>query len=564
MIFSLPLQSLSSEELNTWTVAAEEFVFTKGQTDNSVTKGIGETVPKSILENLNRYFVRNIRPGEELERKRYDLRKKRQDLYLQLSSQYQKRDSLFLSYSGKKLEKQKAEQNKKIAEIEKKINDNLEELKSAEAEEKSRIENELKKIEDKKSPEERRLKDGRESKDGESLKGESLKKSGSASMSSFFKNIISNETAVVKSEEIKLYMDKSESLFQPSDEAKKQGYESPIFNEEMCENGINSYLTGSISIYGNYISVTVTVYLYPGAKKIGTVTEVGNVNDIEFLASSIVTQLIPMLTNSMPVTLNFKINQGIGFDSVNLYIDDILQKTDGKNLIIDSGVHSFQIVADGYKSLSTSYYFEGDTKYNIEINLEEKNEGSVFVNLKKPVIGSLYTNGVLSEKINDSQSKIIINGSKVLGEFISEDGRTDFFYIPEKLYYDENYVEINPKPIDRGAYIEKRRKWMYGSYSAFMISLIPVFITQGTFLNQKKLYYDGIIDYETAVGWQTAANVCAGISIGLGVFWGIELVRYLVSANSVLPEKAKQGEEIEFGNIDYGGGINNNTKNEKY
>ena len=36
------------------------------------------------------------------------------------------------------------------------------------------------------------------------------------------------------------------------------------------------------------------------------------------------------------------------------------------------------------------------------------------------------------------------------------------------------------------------------------------------------------------------------------MFWGIELVRYLISANSVLPEKAKQGDAIEFTNtIDY-------------
>ena len=138
------------------------------------------------------------------------------------------------------------------------------------------------------------------------------------------------------------------------------------------------------------------------------------------------------------------------------------------------------------------------------------------------------------------QQKIKINGQQVLGEFINEDGKTSFFYIPEKLFYDENYVKINPKPIDRAEKIDKRRKWMYGAYSGFMISLIPTFITRGILDNKTQAYKDGHIPYKEYFGWYTTYNVFSGISIGLAVFWGFELVRYLISANSVLPETAKQ------------------------
>ena len=444
------------------------------------------------------------------------MRQKRQSLYLQLSSEYQKRDALFLSYSGKKLEKKIKESEEEIAKINKQIDDNLEELKKAEKA--SQTISEIKEVvED----------DGRPISETEK-------------MSSFFKNIVSNEKLVIKSEKIKLYNNDSTSLFTPSEEAVKRGYESTYFAEEMYSKSINSLITGTISSYGNYISISVDLYGYPGAKKIGSVMEIGSTNEMELITSSIVRQLIPLLTNSMPVEVTFDIEPTVPIKDVQIYIDDILQKTNENKIVINSGVHSFQIAAKGYKSLSTSYYFEGNVAYNIEIKLEEKKEGTVNLQLAKALSGNLYTNGLMSEKIDDQRYKIKINGQQVLGEFINEDGKTAFFYIPEKLFYDENYVKINPKPIDRAEKIDKRRKWMYGAYSGFMISLIPTFITRGILDNKIQAYKDGHIPYKEYVGWNTTYNVFAGISIGLAVFWGFELVRYLISANSVLPETAKQ------------------------
>ena len=46
--------------------------------------------------------------------------------------------------------------------------------------------------------------------------------------------------------------------------------------------------------------------------------------------------------------------------------------------------------------------------------------------------------------------------------------------------------------------------------------------------------------------WQTATNVTRFITIGCGVFWGYELVRYLIAANSVLPQNARAAKEENF------------------
>ena len=112
--------------------------------------------------------------------------------------------------------------------------------------------------------------------------------------------------------------------------------------------------------------------------------------------------------------------------------------------------------------------------------------------------------------------------------------------------YDGSYVTIKPKPMDRMAYIDSRRIWMYASYSLFMISLIPAFYTDGAFRNKLKLYNEKQLDYETAYKWQNAYNISRIVAVGCGVLWGYELVRYLIAANKVLPQNARTGKASEF------------------
>ena len=96
------------------------------------------------------------------------------------------------------------------------------------------------------------------------------------------------------------------------------------------------------------------------------------------------------------------------------------------------------------------------------------------------------------------------------------------------------------------SYIDKRRKWMYGAYSLLIVSLIPTFYTYGNFQNQVTLYNNNLTEYYTASRWQDASNITRLISIGCGIFWGYELVRYMLAANTVLPQTARQGDPEQF------------------
>lgn len=512
-------------ETGKWVIAAQKFQYTRGQSEGAVQSGVSEMLPSAILENLNRSLQRNVMPDEQLERNLYKLRTERQSLYLQLSSEYKKRDALVLEhYSDSKLKSAIKTEEKKIKEIQDKIDANLKDLKE--------------------QTEEATLKMNLIS--NQTVKNDDEELSEFEKFRQLFKNIFVKDKSLYTPETIAFYRNDSASLFKPSENAVKAGITSGTFEKEVVSAGINSLIVGSITGYGDYISVSAELFLYPGAKSAGIVTEIGSTNDMELISSSIAMQLLPLITNAMPVELIIAIFPATAAANSEIYIDDVLQSNDTNNLILDSGVHNIQFISKNYRTAGTSYYFEGNKRYSIQVNFEELKIGNIQIGLKKNIPGEIYANGVKAIPVTDTKSQISIDGNAILGEFIAENGETSFYYIPKKNVLDGNFVKINPKPMDRMSYIDTRRKWMYGAYSVFMLSLIPAFYTDGQFKNKYQLYNKGQIDYSEAHAYQTAMNITRGIAIGCGVFWGYELVRYLIAANSVLPQKAKRGPATEF------------------
>lgn len=521
LFFSVFLPAIFGAENAKWTIAAQKFDFAKGQSDSSINRALSETIPVSILEKLNKNLERNVLPDEIYSRKSKELLKSRQSLFLQLSSAYQKRDALFLeNISQKALEKKIKEEEKNIREIQKKIDDNLQEQNELIL----KTENQISQI------------------DNEDL---SINKNSEFELyKKLFKNIFHKEESIIQKEQIVFYQNDFSVFYQPSEKTKNSSPLSKEFAEEIYSKNINTLLTGIISKYEDYLSVKVEVILYPNAKVIGSFLEIGSIDDLEFIASSLANQIVPSLTNSMPVKVNVKINPEELQNNTKIYIDDVLFKS-SESFILESGVHNIQFVAENFQTVGTDYYFEGNTQYLIEVNLKEKQDGQITLALVKPVFGDIFANGQGVEKETNRKSRILINGNEILGQFLSEDGETAFFYIPQKQLTENNFVSINPKPFDREKYIDSRRKWMYGSYSLLIVSLIPTFISLGDFQNVVELYQTGKMSYVDAKKVQDRTNICSAISIGCGVFFVFELIRYFYAANSVLPQKVKNVPETK-------------------
>ena len=503
-----------------WVIAAQKFIYARGQTKNAVTSNIEETIPINILEKISRSLERNIMPNERFERENYKLRTERQSLYLQLSSEYKKRDSLVLNnYSDMRMKSELKAEEKKIKQIQEKLEKNI-------AEQKEKYE---------KAEAQMHLAAGEVDDD------DNVELNEAELVKNLIKNIFEQSEDLITEENIALYKDSVESLFKTTVKVKETDYTEPLFEKEVVSSGINGLITGQITSYGDFISVAVDLYNYPGAKKIGSVMEVGEIKELDLITSEISRQILPMIVNTLPVKFVFSIEPEEAKEKLSIYVDDVLQKMENDTVSLDSGIHRIQFVSEGYKSAGVTYFFEGNKKYNIEVKFERPVIGHIQLQLKNELSGNIYANAEPALKFDDRNSQISINGNTILGEFITEDNETAFFYIPKKQTFDGSAVSLNPKPRDRMEYVNTRRKWMYGAYTVFMISLIPTFYTFGNFQINKDLYSKQQIDFETAKRWQTASNISSTISICCGVFWGIELIRYLVAANSVLPQNVKPG-----------------------
>lgn len=509
-----------------WIVAAQSFEINDNK--DYVKNSLCDFFPSAILENLGSSLNRNVVPDEKYARAEYNYQNEILSLFLQISSEYKKRDALILqNYSERELKKNLKSENEKINELEQKLEEKLEERDKAkfEAEKNMQL-----------------VQEGNYERVDFSSEGKKWLY--------LFKNFFVDDKTLVEQETISFYKNDVTSLFKPSETAFKNGIESYDFQKEINSAKINTLITGKIALYGDFLSVTVNAYLFPSAKKIVSVMEVGRMEDTETIAASLARKLVPYLTNAFPVEIELFVSPQTDYK---FYLDDVLQHQIENKFMIDSGTHTIQILADGFSPATTTFRFEGNRRYKIEVNLKEMQNAFVYLMQKNPSDLEVFASGEKVQTVNNQYSKIKINGNSVLGMFSTPDDFSSFFYIPKEVVLSEEVVKMNPKIKKDKDYIDKRRRIMYASYSALIISLIPNFVCQGEFQN-----YNGVYEilkteeaYNSAIKWGTASNICTGISIGCGVFFAYELVRYLISANSILPKKAKKtGIDLDFINFE--------------
>ena len=525
-LFFLFISSFAFSETlsNKWVIAAEQFEVNQINQNDKFLEGISKTIPQLILEKLDANIVRNIYPDEKFERKQYELKKERMSLFLQLSSLTKTRDSFVLyNYTENELKLKQREQDKKINDVKKKINENLEKLKESEAQ----FEEDVKNYNSK----------------------QNQSKNDFQKFVDLFKHFFSSKDDLYTTEDVAFYNNSFSNLYVRPAKLIGKPYESKEFELEMVNAKINTLLTGKINKVGDFYSITVDAYLYPGAKKIITVTDVGSANDFEMICTNIARSIIPVLSNAIPVEIVLNItNEDIKFDQIDFFIDDALQTNVSDQIIVQSGVHYIQFVCPGYKSISTSYYFEGNKKYKIDITFEKEEIKTLNIQSIKPVQGTFYANGTVGIQENEfsNKAKIKINDTLILGSFISSDGKQGFFYIPEKFVIENANLAVKLNLQNKGETVESRRKKMYWSYSLLTISLMPTLFTYGNLNSTINRYNNGKESISTVKNWQTGFYVSAGISIGCGIFFVYELVRYLMAANQVVPNKARFAYQSEL------------------
>lgn len=510
-----------------WILGTEAFTF-KQTRISSTAKKASSVLPNLILEQIASRTVRTLPESEILDRKLDKLHKERIDLFLQLSKENQARDSLVITKSKpEELALALEEAEKRISEIEKKIDENLEKNDKEVADYEKSLTSE--KEEDKKRwwfpfP--------------------------------FFRK---DEQNRIVSEKVSLYKNITDALFEPSEYALSEGRDSYTFSKEVMDAKINGLMTGAMSTYGDYVAVTVEIFVYPGARSVGAVTEVGSLSDIMSLSKRVVQKISPKIANSLPVLLEFAISPSDADAECKVAIDGVVRSDYREKITLDSGIHTISIESPGYNTAVVTYNFVDEEQFLVKANLSKKIKGIATMELKEFQEGFFYTNALEASPITEEEkkAKLSVNGKSVLGVF-SVTSFVDGEEIEENAFYrisdgvlsgaedagNLNFI-VDAKPFDRQKNIDKRRRGMYMAYSLLICSLPYTFYNLGTFTSANKSYdlrgeAGSGISRDDLVGLQTKLYVSLGITGALGAWTIFELVRYLRAADQVLPAEAKE------------------------
>ncbi|MCQ2584898.1 MAG: hypothetical protein MJ185_04855 [Treponema sp.] len=531
---------MSAEETK-WTIAAAAFKVDENST--SVSNAVSTLLPQSIMDNLTIGEKRTISADEEFSRFCTKKKTERISLYLQLESAVKTRDALVLqNLSASSLKSKIKAEEKKIAEIKENIKQNIRDVEQAEKD----IDLKEKSFNEKKELTEFQK------------------------YLHLFKGLVTSEDNSLGEEKIVMYGSSGNNgertLYSPSSDISELEYSDPDFSKRVYGVGINSLLTGKVKVTGDFIFVTCDLYLYPEGKSICTVSEIGTLDDLDFIARSIAHNLSPEISASLPVKIIFSVEPEEAAANISFVVDDVVNSDLSRPYVLDSGVHFIRFDAPGFQTVSTSYFFEGNGVYNISVMMKESHSSNLTITFPETYFGKLTLNGEPAGTFDEENrfSEISVNNKKILGVFVSDGESQGFFSVSEKRVKEGAHIFVKPKIYDKSAYIDKRRKWMYGSYSVLLCSLLGTVYTSGTLKNMAR-YYNGRVEtllnddsdnidfqkrlkevefleeyYEKALKYQKANQITSGISIAAGVWFGYELIRYFIAADSVLPVSAKE------------------------
>ncbi len=518
-IVTISIYPDDSDNDTDWILASQKFSEVQNETESVLNDAVCQVLPKLILKNISLNLTRTIQHTEIVNRKLNQLKTERTALFLQLSDEIKQRDSLLLqNLNSKEMEKELAVETKKIEDIKKQINKNLEDYNS-----------ELQKQTSDK---------GMEMPVTDKAKGNHL--------FGFFSQKEKKEESA--SENVVLYKNDGSTLFSVSDSEDEidTDYSSSEFQKAVLKEKISGLISGSVSSYGEYAQVSVTLHIFPGNEIAGTVTEIGLLSNLSDIAERISYLLIPKITNGLPSQLFFDINPPEALKSLRITVDNQVFTNIPEKVIVTGGIHSVSFVADNFVPKSGSYYFSGGKNYTVSILLQCRSSNYLTVQLPETFGGTVFADGIQTHAVSPelpSDYRIRVNDKPVMGSLVSTDGKFSFFYIPTENQTNNAKLAVKADSFDVTETVEHRRRMMYLAYSVLVSSLPVTFYFQGNFATAKNAYYLEYIDYDEAVSKQLYARIAAGISITAGIWYSYELIRYIISANKVLPERATKVEE---------------------
>ncbi|OJF76162.1 MAG: hypothetical protein BKP49_08415 [Treponema sp. CETP13] len=305
-------------------------------------------------------------------------------------------------------------------------------------------------------------------------------------------------------------------------------------------NTIQGLITGSIQLVGEYCHAKIQLVLYPGSKILYDETFTFRVNEIKSNAAQITRKLLPVIQNEDVVSILFQLAPKEVSDAIEIRVDGELVELDSNNAIVVSrNWHKISFNCDGYATAQTLANFSEEDSYTVQINLRKLKINEIKIDSSIP-LKSLFVNGL---EFNPEEP-FLVDFLPAMGQAVISPNAATYFIIT-----DDGNQFLKPNTQDISDYIEKRRRLMYTSYGALLLSFPFSFITYGMYIDANYSAYsyginNGYDDTYTNLvekqdNLEKVSNVTMAISIGLGVNLAYQFVRYILAVNKVLPKKTK-------------------------
>ncbi|NLM01563.1 MAG: hypothetical protein GX220_08965 [Treponema sp.] len=498
LIFSLLISNVfaNDKENQQWIIAASELKNINANTEENFNittiNAAAKQIPQLILGKVTEGMERIIVDAEKFERERYELQKQRQSYFTEMTNINKKRDSLIFSSNTKEnIQKQIYETETKILELKEKILKNIQQEKA--------------------------------------LSSKNISEEKNTFFDNFFKEKIKNNIEVVSvwNNDISKLFSFDKTFIDPL--AFKQEYEKAIIGAK-----INALMTGTIKTIGEYVSVQMELRQYPGDVLYATANDIGLISDMESLAVSLARQLLPSLINTVPVKIDMLILPEEDAEKSIIYIEDKVYRGSKNDFTLQPGIKNLRIETEGFKSININYDFSKSSIFFITINLQKENFVPLYFDFKnenKSVELNINALPQGNENVN-----VLINGKKYFGEILTEDKTSSFFVFDSNEINDSSLLKLKTINEDVTKKIEKSRKRFYRSYGYVLIAMPVYFIIQGNFEARQKAYNAGQLSSDGLNTWEIATYTSAGVLGGALINWGVQLFRYLIAANEVLPK----------------------------
>ncbi|MBO5124272.1 MAG: hypothetical protein J6C11_03995 [Spirochaetaceae bacterium] len=272
-------------------------------------------------------------------------------------------------------------------------------------------------------------------------------------------------------------------------------------------------------------------------------------------------------------------------------------------ILLPAGNHRIVVESDGFRARSFTGEFSGDDKFLVNVMLavaesrpvelvsKESQEGSVYINgfpeggfsqeMELPtglVFGTVLptplpkpeSEAAWNEKQGKSEASSESADSTGLEDFTESEDSMDLaadaeqqgepadsstpasptdsgvanpYYFVADVQPGSELLQLNVRlkrdTEEISSRIEKRRRVMYNSYSALLVSLIPSFVSYGMYVNMSNGLALGHESEETVKMWKNISTGSMILSAGLGLNFAVQMGFFLGAADSVLPERAK-------------------------